>query len=72
MSQLESDVYLHAWQQMALILQDKSTHGIICDIGMPVMHRNKRFNCRVIILDGKILFIRPKLWLANDGNYRSV
>jgi NAD+ synthase (glutamine-hydrolysing) len=28
------------------------------------------YNCRIIILNGKILLIRPKLWLANDGNYR--
>lgn len=69
---LESDTYLHAWEQLAIILQDKSTHGIICDIGLPVMHRNNRFNCRVVILDGKILFIRPKLYLANDGNYREM
>jgi NAD+ synthase (glutamine-hydrolysing) len=39
---------------------------------MPIMHRNNRYNCRVIILDGKILFIRPKLYLANDGNYREM
>jgi NAD+ synthase (glutamine-hydrolysing) len=55
---------------MAIILADTSIHGIICDIGMPVMHRNNRFNCRVIILDGKILFIKAKMALASDGNYR--
>ena len=33
--------------------------------------RNLRLNCRILALDGKILLIRPKLWLANDGNYRS-
>ena len=31
-----------------------------------------RLNCRILALDGKILLIRPKLWLANDGNYRLV
>lgn len=69
---LESDVYLHAWENFALIMQDESLHGIIIDIGMPIMHRNNRFNCRVIILDGKILLIRAKLYLANDGNYREM
>lgn len=29
------------------------------------------YNCRVIIYNGKILLIRPKMWLANDGNYVS-
>lgn len=32
-------------------------------------HNNNNFNCRVICLDGKILMIRPKMWMANDGNY---
>lgn len=69
---LEADTYLHAWEQMAIILQDTSIHGILCDIGLPIMHRNNRYNCRVLILNGKILFIRPKLHLANDGNYREM
>ena len=37
---------------------------------MPVIHRNVRYNCRVFVLDGKVLLIRPKLFLAQDGNYR--
>ena len=36
------------------------------------MHRSVRYNCRVLALDGKILLIRPKIWLANDGNYREM
>jgi NAD+ synthase (glutamine-hydrolysing) len=28
------------------------------------------YNCRVFLLDGRVLLIRPKLHLANDGNYR--
>ncbi|KAK2737415.1 glutamine-dependent NAD(+) synthetase [Myotisia sp. PD_48] len=69
---LEADLYLHCWEILCLILQDRSCDGILLDIGMPVMHRNTRFNCRIICLDGKILLIRPKLWLANDGNYREM
>ena len=69
---LESDVYLHSWEMMARILSNKECNGILLDIGMPVMHRNLRFNCRVLTLDGKILLIRPKIWLANDGNYREM
>ncbi len=37
---------------------------------MPVMHRNVRYNCRVFILNSKVLFIKPKMFLAADGNYR--
>ncbi|AAS54848.1 AGR358Wp [Eremothecium gossypii ATCC 10895] len=69
---LEDDVYLHSWEMYAQILKDEKTHGILLDIGMPVVHKNVRYNCRVLSLDGHILFIRPKLWLANDGNYREM
>ncbi|XP_074651394.1 glutamine-dependent NAD(+) synthetase-like isoform X2 [Tubulanus polymorphus] len=40
------------------------------DVGMPVMHKNVAYNCRVIFLNKKILLIRPKLALADAGNYR--
>ncbi len=35
--------------------------GIICDIGMPVMHENVRYNCRVFVVNRKIVLIRPKV-----------
>lgn len=43
-------------------------HGIL----RPIVHKNVIYNCRVIIHDRKILLIRPKMWLANDGNYREL
>jgi len=43
---------------------------MIVDVGMPWIHENSRYNCRVFIQHGKILLIRPKLYLAMDGNYR--
>ncbi|KAF5911421.1 hypothetical protein HPG69_004291 [Diceros bicornis minor] len=36
------------------------------------MHRNVRYNCRVIFLNRRILLIRPKMALANEGNYREL
>ncbi|KAK4113726.1 glutamine-dependent NAD(+) synthetase with GAT domain-containing protein [Canariomyces notabilis] len=68
----ELDVYTHSLEMLRRLLLDKSTHGILLDIGLPILHRNLRYNCRVICLDGKILLIRPKMWLANDGNYREM
>lgn len=35
----------------------------------PVVHRNVRYNCRVLVLDGRIVLIRPKMVLADSGNY---
>ena len=69
---LENDVCLHSWEMYGQIIKREETHGIILDIGMPVLHNNVRYNCRLLSLDGKILFIRPKIWLANDGNYREM
>ncbi|OCK86406.1 putative glutamine dependent NAD+ synthetase [Lepidopterella palustris CBS 459.81] len=69
---LEQDLYLHCWEMLERILKDESCHNILLDIGMPIQHRNVRYNCRVICLNGKILLIRPKIWLANDGNYREM
>lgn len=37
---------------------------------MPVYKDGALYNCRVVLLNGKILLIRPKTKLANNGNYR--
>ncbi|XP_057583901.1 glutamine-dependent NAD(+) synthetase isoform X4 [Hippopotamus amphibius kiboko] len=68
----ESDTLLHSLQVLAALLESPITQDIICDVGMPVMHRNVRYNCRVIFLNRKILLIRPKMALANEGNYREL
>ncbi|KAF2749564.1 NAD+ synthetase [Sporormia fimetaria CBS 119925] len=69
---LEEDIYTHSWEKLLDLLSDETCHGILIDVGMPIQHKNNRYNCRVIALDGKILLIRPKLFLANDGNYREM
>ncbi len=67
---LELDTLQHSWESLGCILKGGHTDGILCDIGMPIMHKNVRYNCRVFVLDGEILLIRPKMILASDGNYR--
>ncbi|MCP5097787.1 MAG: NAD(+) synthase [Chloroflexi bacterium] len=67
---LEGDTLRHSWECLADILDSDLTDDILCDIGMPIMHKSVRYNCRVLVLDRKILLIRPKLILAGDGNYR--
>lgn len=42
----------------------------MCDVGMPIIHRGVRYNCRVYLREGQVLLIRPKLSMADDGNYR--
>lgn len=36
------------------------------------MHKNVKYNARILSLNQEILLIRPKLSLANDGNYREM
>ncbi|CAN0277019.1 unnamed protein product [Pylaiella littoralis] len=67
---LEHDTFLHCDQSLAAVLSCDATDEILCDIGMPVQHLGVRYNCRVFCLNRKILAIRPKLHLADDGNYR--
>ncbi|WAR07702.1 NADE-like protein [Mya arenaria] len=66
----ESDTFLHSWQVLAELIHAPECQDIIADVGMPVMHKNVAYNCRVIFLNKKILLIRPKMILCNDFNYR--
>lgn len=68
----ENDLYDNCWKMYSRLLTDETTFGIILDIGMPVIHKSVKYNCRMMSYNGKILFIRPKLYLANDGNYREM
>ncbi|OQO07665.1 hypothetical protein B0A48_07362 [Cryoendolithus antarcticus] len=69
---LESDVYTHSWDIVAEIMANPDCQDIIIDLGLPVQHRGRSFNARVIALNGEVLAVRPKLDLCNDGNYREM
>ena len=66
----ETDTVEHSWEVVAELLKGDLTDGIVCDIGLPVIHRGVRYNCRLFILDRRLLLIRPKMAMADDGNYR--
>lgn len=66
----EDDLATESLEVLAEILQDEATHGILVDIGLPILHHSVRYNCRVVFYSGQILLIRPKQSLANDGNFR--
>ncbi|KAK6391869.1 glutamine-dependent NAD(+) synthetase, partial [Oleoguttula sp. CCFEE 5521] len=69
---LENDVYTHSWDIGAEIMANPDCQDIIVDLGLPVQHRGRSFNARVITLNGEVLAVRPKLDLCNDGNYREM
>ncbi|TVY16505.1 putative glutamine-dependent NAD(+) synthetase, partial [Lachnellula arida] len=69
---LESDTDKHAWESLVSLLQNPVCNDILLDFGMPVVHKNVKYNARIITFNQEILLIRPKLHLANDGNYREM
>lgn len=66
----ESDTFLHSWEVLLQLLTAPLCENMMIDVGMPIMHKNVAYNCRVIFLNQKILLIRPKLVMCDDGNYR--
>ncbi|XP_066582206.1 glutamine-dependent NAD(+) synthetase [Prorops nasuta] len=66
----ESDTLLHSWEVLAQLLKNPACEEILIDVGMPVMHKNVTYNCRVAFLNHRLLLIRPKMQLCEDGNYR--
>ncbi|KAK9728677.1 NAD synthase [Popillia japonica] len=66
----ESDTLLHSWEVLLELLTAPLCENMLIDVGMPVMHKNVVYNCRVVFLNQKILLIRPKLVMCDDGNYR--
>ena len=67
---LEPDLVTHCWEALALVIDSGACEDIICDIGMPVLHKSVLYNCRVLVTGTRVLLIRPKLYLCDDGNYR--
>jgi NAD+ synthase (glutamine-hydrolysing) len=68
---LEPDTTSHAWDAVAALLADPAlTVGILVDVGAPALHRGVLYNCRILILNREVILVRPKLYLADDGNYR--
>ncbi|KFG61547.1 putative glutamine-dependent NAD(+) synthetase protein [Toxoplasma gondii RUB] len=67
---LETDTITHSWECVAELLASDLTDGILCDIGVPAAHKSLTYNCRVWILNRRILLVRPKMVMADDLNYR--
>jgi NAD+ synthase (glutamine-hydrolysing) len=61
---LEQDTIRHSWEMLAQLLLDRELDDIIFDVGMPVRHAGRLYNARVVMLNGKVLLIRPKMSLA--------
>lgn len=67
---LEADTFHHSWNSLASLLSDDTTDGILVAVGMPVLHAGVRYNTNVWICNRRVILIRPKMYLADNGNYR--
>ncbi|KAF1743893.1 hypothetical protein MXB_2859 [Myxobolus squamalis] len=65
----EIDTIVHGYEILAKILANPEFHGIVIDLGIPVIHDGVRYNSRAICFNGDLIYIRPKTILANDGMY---
>ncbi|XP_068218898.1 glutamine-dependent NAD(+) synthetase-like isoform X1 [Palaemon carinicauda] len=63
----ERDTEMYAWEALATIMQDPVCSDIMVDVGLPVMHKNVIYNCKLVFLNRRVLLIRPKMMLANDS-----
>jgi NAD+ synthase (glutamine-hydrolysing) len=66
---LELDTVYHSWQSIIELLCRDATKNLLCDFGMPLLHKGCRYNCRILCYNHSVLAIRPKNALADDGNY---
>lgn len=68
----EVDTEVHCWQSLVRLLDSDLSDDFMFDVGMPVTFSGMRLNCRVVCLNRQIILIRPKMCLAEDGNYREM
>jgi len=67
----EMDTFEHCWDSLVELIERGATDDdLLCDFGMPVLHKGVRYNCRILCKNRKILLIRPKRSMADGGNYR--
>ncbi|KAG5669163.1 hypothetical protein PVAND_017058 [Polypedilum vanderplanki] len=66
----EPDTFLHSWEVLLQIMMSPVCENMLIDVGMPVQHSNVAYNCRVVFYNKKIILIRPKMMMCDDGNYR--
>lgn len=52
------------------LLKDSISDNVLISIGCPIIHNDVHYNTNIFISNKKIILIRPKINLADDGNYR--
>lgn len=60
-----ANTHHRAWQSLQELLPD--TRGMIVSFGLPVLHQKGLFNCAALAVDGKLVGLAAKRFLAGDG-----
>ena len=67
---LEAETTQHSIESLAAIVASGVSDGMLVDVGLPFCFGGVLYNCRALLLDGRLLLIRPKTALADDLCYR--
>lgn len=59
----------HVEQTARRVLADILPHtaGMVVSIGLPVLHRSALFNCAALVVDGRVVGLAAKRFLAGEG-----
>lgn len=59
------NTHQRAWKILTELLPE--TRGMVVSLGLPVLHQNGLFNCAALAVDGKLVGLVAKRFLAGDG-----
>ncbi len=60
-----ANTHQRAWAALQDLLPE--TRGMVVSFGLPVLHQNGLFNCAALAVDGKLVGLVAKRFLAGDG-----
>jgi NAD+ synthase (glutamine-hydrolysing) len=60
-----TNTHQRAWKALIELLPE--THGMVVSFGLPVLHQHGLFNCGALAVDGKLVGLVAKRFLAGDG-----
>ncbi|MDR3459240.1 MAG: NAD(+) synthase [Verrucomicrobiae bacterium] len=60
-----TNTHQRAWSALQELLPE--TRGLVVSFGLPVLHQNGLFNCAALAVDGRLVGLVAKRFLAGDG-----
>ena len=60
-----ANTHQRAWSALQDLVPE--THGMVVSFGLPILHQNGLFNCAALAVDGRLVGLVAKRFLAGDG-----